>query len=94
MFILRSVSESDLRDLHRLSEMVLFINLPPDEDIIASKIASSLKAFKNPSPNLWENYYIFVLEDRKNNEVMGVSMIHAQHGTEEEPHFFLRVGQE
>lgn len=94
MFILRSVSESDLRDLHRLSEMVLFINLPPDEDIIESKIASSLKAFKNPSPNLWENYYIFVLEDRKNNEVMGVSMIHAQHGTEEEPHFFLRVGQE
>jgi arginine N-succinyltransferase len=25
---------------------------------------------------------------------MGVSMIHAQHGTEEEPHFYLKVGQE
>jgi arginine N-succinyltransferase len=94
MFILRSVAESDLRDLHRLSEMVLFINLPPDADIIESKIASSLKAFKNPSPDLWENYYIFVLENRKNGEVMGVSMIHAQHGTEEEPHFYLKVGQE
>ncbi|MFP5492100.1 MAG: arginine N-succinyltransferase [Bacteriovoracia bacterium] len=94
MFILRSVAESDLRDLHRLSEMVLFINLPPDADIIESKIASSLKAFKDPSSDLWENYYIFVLENRKNGEVMGVSMIHAQHGTEEEPHFYLKVGQE
>ena len=47
MFILRSVAESDLRDLHRLSEMVLFINLPPDADIIESKIASSLKAFNS-----------------------------------------------
>lgn len=94
MYILRSVAEKDLRDLHRLSEMVLFINLPPDEDIIQSKIESSLRAFQNPSDNLWENYYIFVLEDLDNSEVLGVSMIHAQHGTEEEPHFFLRVGQE
>lgn len=94
MFILRSVSESDLRDLLQLSEMVLFINLPPDEDIIESKIASSLQAFKNPSPNLWENYYIFVLENQASGEVMGVSMIHSQHGTEEEPHFYLKVGQE
>jgi arginine N-succinyltransferase len=94
MFILRSVAESDLRDLLQLSEMVLFINLPPDEDIIETKITSSLQAFKNPSPNLWENYYIFVLENQATGEVMGVSMIHSQHGTEEEPHFYLKVGQE
>ncbi len=94
MFVLRSVTKSDLRDLHRLSEMVLFINLPPDEAIIESKIASSIQAFKNPSSHLWENYYIFVLENHDTGEVMGVSMIHAQHGTEEEPHFYLRVGQE
>jgi arginine N-succinyltransferase len=94
MFILRSVAESDLKDLHRLSEMVLFINLPPDENIIESKIASSLKSFQRPSTNLWENYYIFVLENSATGEVMGVSMIHAQHGTEEEPHFYLKVSQE
>ncbi len=94
MFILRSVAESDLRDLLHLSEMVLFINLPPDEDIIETKIASSLQAFKKPSQSLWENYYIFVLENQATGEVMGVSMIHSQHGTEEEPHFYLKVGQE
>jgi len=94
MYILRSVSPNDLKDLKRLSEMVSFINLPPDEEIIQSKIASSLKSFKTPSKQMRENYYIFVLEDTATTEVMGVSMIHAQHGTEEEPHFFLRVGQE
>ncbi len=94
MHILRSVDHHDLKDLHRLSQLVLFINLPPDEDIIRSKIESSIQAFKAPSEHLWENYYIFVLEDQRSGEVMGVSMIHAQHGTEEEPHFYLKVGQE
>ncbi len=94
MYVLRSVSEHDLRALQRLSEMVFFINLPPDEDIIRAKIESSVRAFKSPSKRLWENYYIFVLEERASGEVVGVSMIHSQHGTEEEPHFFLRVGQE
>ena len=71
-----------------------FINLPPDEDLISTKIDSSIKSFHNPSKKLWENYYIFVLEDQASNEVLGVSMIHAQHGTENEPHFYLSVGQE
>lgn len=94
MYILRSVSEKDLKDLYNLSNLVVFINLPPDQEIIESKIESSLKSFKNPSENLFENYYIFVLEDDERGEVLGCSMIHAQHGTEEEPHFFLKVSQE
>ncbi len=94
MFILRSVESSDLKDLFKLSNIMTFINLPPDEELISSKIESSKKSFHNPSKRLWENYYIFVLEDSKNNEVLGVSMIHSQHGTEEEPHFYLTVGQE
>ena len=71
-----------------------FINLPPDEDLISAKIDSSIQSFHNPSKNLFENYYIFVLEDEERDEVLGVSMIHAQHGTDEEPHFYLTVGQE
>jgi len=94
MFILRSVQHGDLKDLLNLSQIMTFINLPPDEEIIATKIESSIKSFKNPSSQLWENYYIFVLEDNDSGEILGVSMIHAQHGTEDEPHFFLSVGQE
>ena len=71
-----------------------FINLPPDEELINAKIESSMKSFHNPSSKLWENYYIFVMEDVETSEILGVSMIHAQHGTENEPHFFMSVGQE
>jgi arginine N-succinyltransferase len=71
-----------------------FINLPPDEDLISAKIDSSIQSFNNPSTNLFENYYIFVLEDLEKDEVLGVSMIHSQHGTDQEPHFYLTVGQE
>ncbi len=94
MFILRSVRPEDLKDLYKLSQMMVFINLPADEEMIMSKIRSSMKSFNNPSPELFKNYYIFVIEDKTNNEILGVSMIHAQHGTEHEPHFYLSVGQE
>jgi arginine N-succinyltransferase len=94
MFIMRNVAQDDLEDLFELSGKVLFINLPHDKRIIQEKITKSLKSFINPNKDLSENYYIFVLEDILKKKVIGVSMIHAQHGTELEPHFFLRVGHE
>lgn len=94
MFVLRSVQPKDLKDLYHLSTIMNFINLPSDEDLISAKIESSIKSFENPSSDLSKNYYIFVLEDHDSGKILGVSMIHAQHGTENEPHFYLTVGQE
>lgn len=94
MFVLRSVQPKDLKDLFKLSNIMNFINLPADEELISSKIESSMRSFKNPGTDLSKNYYIFVLEDYEAGEILGVSMIHAQHGTENEPHFYLSVGQE
>lgn len=94
MFILRSVQHEDLKELYNLSNIMTFINLPPDEELIKAKIESSIRSFKNPSSDLSKNYYIFVLENFETRELLGVSMIHAQHGTEDEPHFYLSVGQE
>lgn len=94
MYILRNVTMNDLDDLFDLSGKVSFINLPHDEEIIKQKITASLQSFKKPSKDLEKNYYIFVIEDTKSQKVIGVSMIHAQHGTEKEPHFFLRVSHE
>lgn len=94
MHILRSVQPKDLKDLYQLSTILVFINLPPDEDLISQKIQSSMKSFKSPDKELFKNYYIFVLEDFENGQILGVSMIHAQHGTDDEPHFYLSVGQE
>ncbi len=94
MFALRSVCENDLEDLFELSSLVFFINLPNDKKLIKQMIESSIKAFEDPSEEKYKNYYIFVLEDIEINKVVGVSMIHAQHGYEQEPHFFLKIGQE
>lgn len=94
MFILRSAEQRDVDDLYELSQLITFINLPPDRAIIEKKVLSSLRSFGTPSKNLADNHYLFVLEDLELNKVVGASMIHAQHGTEEEPHFYLEVGQE
>lgn len=94
MFILRSAALKDLDDLYQLSQLMLFINLPPDKEIIRSKIESSIRSFTKPSKRLWENHYLFVLEDTKTQSIIGTSMIHAQHGTEDEPHYYFTVGQE
>lgn len=94
MFKLRNVTEQDLDNLYELSQLVTFINLPPDKDMILEKIKSSERAFKNPDSDLSKNYYFFVLEDMEKNKVIGASLIHAQHGTEDEPHYYFKVGQE
>lgn len=94
MIILRSASTDDLEDLFELAGKVKFINLPHDREIIQQKLEISEKSFLNPSQDLEDNYYFFVLEDLATNKVIGVSMIHAQHGTEREPHFYLKVSSE
>ena len=94
MFKLRNVCEQDLENLFELSQLVTFINLPPDRDIILEKIRSSERAFEKPDEELSNNYYFFVLEDLERSKVIGASLIHAQHGTEDEPHYYFKVGQE
>ncbi len=94
MFKLRNVCEQDLDNLFELSQLVTFINLPPDKGLIHDKIKSSQRAFQAPDSDLSKNYYFFVLEDLERGKVIGASLIHAQHGTEDEPHYYFKVGQE
>lgn len=94
MYIVREVCKDDLEDLYELSTLASFINLPSDKNLLSKKIEKSIKSFQKPSPKLADNFYIFVLCDLKDNKIIGTSMIHAQHGTEVEPHFYLRVSQE
>lgn len=84
----------DIDDLYELSGKVQFINLPHDRDLIQKKIKASIQCFKKAKPKLSDNYYFFVLEDTSIKKVIGVSMVHAQHGTKEEPHFYLKVSSE
>jgi arginine N-succinyltransferase len=46
MFVIRQAVAHDLDDLHALAKQTYFINLPPDRDIIAAKIAQSQASFR------------------------------------------------
>ncbi|MCB9094859.1 MAG: arginine N-succinyltransferase [Halobacteriovoraceae bacterium] len=94
MFLLRTVKESDLDDIFELSKLALFINLPRDRDKLKKKISIALRSFEKPSDDLSDNLYMFVAEDLETNHVVGTSLIHAQHGSVQSPHFYLRIGKE
>jgi len=94
MFLLRSVKKADAADIFELSQLSNFINLPPHLETINDMIVVSERSFLRPSKVFSENIYMFALEDKKTGKVVAVSLIHAQHGTEAEPHFFLKVGHE
>ena len=88
-FLIRSAERHDLESLMRLAPQALLVNLPPDEDILAIKIARSLQAFSaNPPPSA---EYLFVLEDVASGEVVGTSQIIARCATPQTPHYFFEV---
>ena len=45
-FLIRSVREQDLDELERLSELVYFINLPNNRDLLKDKIKKSVDSFQ------------------------------------------------
>ncbi len=94
MFHIRPVRENDISQLHALTQLMVFINLPQELDLLQEQVMKAVKTFQKPSPQKEKNYYIFVLEDLGTKQIVGASMIHGKHGTEKEPHFFLKVSQE
>lgn len=94
MYRIRNIKQADLDDVFELSKLQIFINLPSNKEKLRKIIVNSLESFKSPSTNLENNYYLFALEDCSKGKVIGVSMIHGKHGTETEPHFYLRVARE
>jgi arginine N-succinyltransferase len=89
-FLIRSVKEDDLENLYRLSEMVYFINLPSDRELLKQKIRKSLDSFSGTIEDKFEREYIFVMEDGE-GRLMGTSMIIARHGSPQEPHIYFEL---
>jgi arginine N-succinyltransferase len=90
-FLIRSVRESDLEDLERLSELVYFINLPSNRDLLKEKIRLSVDSFNGHIQDKFEREYIFVLVDQKSSRVIGTSMIIARHGSPDIPHMYFEL---
>lgn len=90
MFVVRPAERHDSDDIFALAKHLDTLNLPADKKAIAGIIGDSLDAFSGKTlPQQRE--FLFVLEDLTQNQVVGTSMVHAQHGTKSEPHVYLRV---
>ncbi|MDR3605901.1 MAG: arginine N-succinyltransferase [Oligoflexia bacterium] len=98
MIVLREIQENDLDALERFAQIPGFINLPNDKDLLREKIQASIASFKSEVKTdgsvKTDGKYIFVAENLENHRVLGTSMIAAQHGTTESPHFYFEVGNE
>ncbi len=90
-FIIRSCREDDLEGLYRLAQMVYFINLPADREILSQKIRLSLASFSGELEDKFEREYIFVLESLEDNSIVGTSMIIARHGSPLVPHMYFEL---
>src|SRR3989442_13916528 len=91
MLVLRDVQKTDLAGLKRLAAVLNSVNLPNNEEVLEGLIDKSVKSFGAKIGNPFEREYLFVLEDVRNEQIVGTSMIIAQHGTKEFPHIYFQV---
>jgi arginine N-succinyltransferase len=98
MILIREIQDRDLDALERFSQIPGFINLTNDKDVLRDLIIRSNRSFQNKLSNKFEGKYLFVAEEikpgAKSGEIYGTSMIAAQHGTPESPHFYFDVSNE
>ncbi len=91
MLVIRDVQKTDLAGLKRLAAVLNSVNLPNNEEVLTALIDRSVKSFSGRIENALEREYLFVLEDPRNQRLLGTSMIIAQHGTPDSPHTFFQV---
>ncbi|OGQ17670.1 MAG: hypothetical protein A3B70_08090 [Deltaproteobacteria bacterium RIFCSPHIGHO2_02_FULL_40_11] len=90
MFIVRSVKTADLKQVNTLSRMLNAVNLAMETPELRKQIQRSIHSF-NGEVSRPEAEYIFCLEERESQKIIGNSMIIAQHGTKDSPHFYFQV---
>src|SRR5258708_1045981 len=99
MILLREVTEKDIEGLEHLAKIAAerhpgFLNMPHDRDQWREKIRVSVDSFGDKIHDKKLAKYLFVAEDLKKKQIAGISMVSAQHGTPETPHFFFEVASE
>ncbi|HEY5088943.1 MAG TPA: arginine N-succinyltransferase [Polyangia bacterium] len=93
MFLLRDIAPADLDDLQRAAVHLDSVNLPDDREALAAIIERSQASFAGELP-VGDRCFVFVAADADSGEVVGTSMIFAQHGSRRAPHVFFDVLEE
>ncbi|HEY4180106.1 MAG TPA: arginine N-succinyltransferase [Kofleriaceae bacterium] len=93
MFRIRQSYREDVDQVLAVAEHLDTVNLPAERGHIEKILALSEKSFAGDVPVI-EREFLFVLEDLAKKQIIGTSMIYAQHGTKRAPHIFFRVEPE
>jgi len=99
MFFLRDIAPADLDDLQKAAVHLDSVNLPDDRPALAEIIERSRASFAGALP-IAERCFVFVAAQLGDGggaapgEVVGTSMIFAQHGSRRAPHVFFDVLEE
>jgi arginine N-succinyltransferase len=93
MFLFRDIAPEDLDDLQRAAVHLDSVNLPDDRPALAAIIERSRASFAGELP-VADRCFVFVAADVATGEVVGTSMIFAQHGSRRAPHVFFDVLEE
>jgi arginine N-succinyltransferase len=94
VLILRPAREGDLDDLVALASQLDTVNLPQDPELLAERIARSVRSFGGELEDWREGLYVFMLEDAEAGRAVGTSMILAKHGRPGLPYYWLEVSSE
>ena len=90
MFVVRESFRNDIDQVLAVAEHLDTVNLPANRDHLERILDKSARSFSGELP-VQDREYVFVLEDRETLQVIGTSMIHAQHGTRTSPHIYFDV---
>ncbi|MFZ5471830.1 MAG: arginine N-succinyltransferase [Myxococcota bacterium] len=93
MLLLRDAHKGDLKGLTRLASVLNSVNLPNNEAVLEALLEKSARSFSGRIRAPFAREYLFVLEDVRNRELIGTSLIIAQHGTREAPHIYFQVSE-
>jgi len=100
MFVLRPAVEDDIDSIVDLAEHLDTLNLPPEREFVEALVRRSMHSFSGGNkPERFDpqRRFLFVLVgegDDAGEGIVGTSMIHAQHGTPQEPHVFFEIDHE
>jgi arginine N-succinyltransferase len=91
MFVIRQANLDDAPTLLKLAKMVHSNNLPPDPDILRTKLQRSRESFLGKVKTPWEREFIFALEDTDTGNLIGTSSIISCISSPGRPHIYLLV---
>jgi arginine N-succinyltransferase len=93
MFLVRELLPDDLDDLQQTASYLDSVNLPDDRQLLSELIERSRGSFAGELP-VPDRCFVFALVDEEAHQVVGTSMIFAQHGNRRAPHVFFDVIEE